>query len=71
MAFVNPPSGFNYNSASQRGQLSNIQRQMNNIAPGTSVTPPLSALTSASARAQFIAQTQRQYNQSHRGLSGR
>lgn len=71
MAFVNPPSGFNYNSASQRGQLSNLQRQMANIAPGTSVTPPSSALTSGVARAQFIAQTQRQYSQWQRGHGSR
>jgi hypothetical protein len=70
MAYVNPPSNFNYNSVAQRGQLQNIQQAVKDIAPGVSVTPPASAMTSATARAQFVAQTQRAYNQS-RGLGGR
>jgi|688.fasta_scaffold1448937_1 hypothetical protein len=70
MAYVNPPSNFNYNSVTQRGQLQNIQTAMNNVAPGCSVTPPASAMTSATARAQFISQTQRACNQS-RGPGGR
>ena len=63
MAYVNPPSNFNFNNAQQRGQLANIQNQMRNVAPGWSVTPPPSAMTSASARYQFISQTQRAYAQ--------
>lgn len=70
MAHVNPPSGLNPNSVSQRGQLSNIQRQMNTVAPGWSATPPSAALNNVVVRQNFIDQTRRAYNSSMRGSRG-